>query len=175
MREEMEMRIERGVGDAPLGSGAGTGARGATGASDVPLGELFKQLSTDTAELVRQEATLAKAEMAAAASVAAHDAMKVGVATGLALAGVLALTAFLIVGLGAALGNYWLSSFIVGVVILAVGGIMARNAIGDIKRRGLKPTQTLATLQTDASWAKQQAHELKHNLTADTTAATPNR
>lgn len=175
MRDDIEIRLERGGDHAPPGSGAAAGTRAPSDSANASLGELFKQLSTDTAELVRQEATLAKAELAATASAVAHDAVKVGIATGLALAGILALTAFLIVGLGAALHNYWLSSLIVGVVILAIGGVMARGAIGDVKRRGLKPAQTLATLQADASWAREQANELKHNLTADTTAVTPNR
>jgi len=168
MREEIEMRVE------PNADGV-TPGRGIGNTPELSLGELFKRLSTDTAELVRQEANLAKAELAASASAVARDAMKIGVAAGLALAGVLALTAFLVIGLGVLLTSYWLSSLIVGVVVLAVGGMLAKNAIDDIKHRGLKPAQTMATLQADASWARRQAQEFKHELTADTTAANPKR
>lgn len=168
MREEIQMQVEH------RADGVGPGQR-AAGGSEPSLGELLKRLSTDTAELVKQEANLAKAEITASAGVVARDSLKVGMAAGLALAGVLSLTAFLVVGLGALLGNYWLSSLIVGVVVLAVGGLMAKNAISDIKQRALKPTQTVATLRADATWAEQQVNELKHDLTADSTAANPKR
>lgn len=168
MREEIEMQVEHRADGVGRGQGAASGS-----GSETSLGELLKRLSTDTAELVKQEANLAKAEITASAGVIARDSMKVGMAAGLALAGVLALTAFLVVGLGALLGNYWLSSLIVGVVVLAVGGLMAKNAIGDIKQRGLKPAQTVATLRADATWAEQQVNEMKHDLTADTRAANP--
>ena len=130
------------------------------------LGDLFKRLTDDTSELIRQEMTLARTEMREASATLASDAAKVGVAAGLALAGVLALGAFAVVGLGSLFGgNYWLAALIVGVVLLAVGGSMARSAVNDIKQRGLKPQQTVATLREDASWAKQEGRELKRELT----------
>lgn len=170
MREEIEMQVEHRADGVGRGQGAASGS-----GSETSLGELLKRLSTDTAELVKQEANLAKAELTASAGVLADDAMKVGVAAGLALAGVLALTAFLVVGLGALLNNYWLSSLIVGVVVLAIGGMMAKNAISDVKRRSLKPKQTVATLRADASWAEQQVSEFKRDVTADTTVVNPKR
>ena len=129
------------------------------------LGELFKRLTTDTSELIRQEMSLAKVEMREAGATLARDATKIGVATGFALAGVLALAAFTIVGLGDLFENYWLAALVVGVVLLAVGGYLARNAVNDIKRRGLKPQQTVQTLRDDAAWAKQEGRELKRELT----------
>jgi uncharacterized membrane protein YqjE len=168
MREEIEMRVERHA------DGAGSAAAMSAG-SEPSLGELFRRLSSDTADLVKQEASLAKAEIAASAAVLAKDATKVGVGAGLALAGILSLTAFLVVGLGVLLSSYWLSALIIGVVMLAVGGMMAKHAISDVKRRGLKPRQTMATLRADASWAEQHAHDLKHDMTAETTAANPKR
>ena len=170
MREEAPIPIERHDDrGAPL-------TPGKTPNSEPSLGDLFRQLSADTAELVKQEATLAKAELATSATALMHDAMTVGVAVGLALAGWLALTAFAVVGLGTLFGNYWLSSLIVGAVLFVVGGVMAQTAIADAKHRRMIPSQTMATLRGDASWTAKQAHDLKRNLTATSTdtAATQN-
>jgi hypothetical protein len=135
-------------------------------AGEPSIGDLFKQLSTDTGELVRQEVALAKAEMRQAGATLARDGAKVGIALGLALAGFLSVTAFLVAGLGRLLGGHiWLSALIVGVVFLAVGAVLAKNALADIKRRGLVPAQTAASLRDDAAWAKSEAREVKREMT----------
>ena len=155
-RNEREIRIQqRGDSVAPE----------STTSSEASLGELFKRLTADTGELIRQEINLAKVEMREAGTTLARDATKIGIAVGFALAGVLAVTAFAIVGLGDLFNNYWLAALIVGVVLLAVGGYLARSAIADVKRRGLMPDQTVQTLRDDASWAKQEGRELKRELT----------
>ena len=89
------------------------------------------------------------------------DAAKVGVAAALAFLGALAATAFLIVLLGELLDNYWLSSLIVAVVFLAIGAIMGKNAMNDLKSREVKPKRTIETLQADAQWAKREVAEVK--------------
>ena len=136
-----------------------------TTASETSLGELFKRLTADTGELIRQEMSLAKVEIREAGATLARDATKIGIAVGFALAGVLALAAFAVVGLGDLFENYWLAALIVGVALLAGGGYLARNAMNDIKRHGLKPQETVQTLRDDASWAKQEGRELKRELT----------
>ena len=154
-REQPDIRVERVVDNE---------ARTTVGAEPT-IGELFRQLSTDTGELVRQEVALAKAEMRQTGATLARDGAKVGTALALALAGFLAITAFLVAGLGRILdGRYWLSALIIGVVFLVIGAVMARNAMADVKRRGLMPTQTAATLRDDATWAKQEAREVKREL-----------
>ncbi len=159
--DEIEVRVER-QGDVLPQPAATSG--------EASLGELFKRLTGDTSELIRQEAALAKAEIREMASDLAGDAMKVGVAAGLALVGVLALGAFLVLALGNLLGGaYWLSSLIVGVVLLGIGAMLGKGAMNDIKERGLKPERTIATLRADKAWATEQARELKHDLTTDPT------
>ncbi len=129
------------------------------------LGELFRQLSADTTTLVRNEVALAKTEVREVGSRLASDAGKVGIGASLALVGLFALTAFLILALGALIGIYWLSALIVGALMVGIGGFMAKNAIDDIKRRGIKPQQTVQTLREDAEWAKQESREFKRELT----------
>lgn len=137
---------------------------------DASLGELLKQLTSDSAELVQQEVELAKTEMRETVAAYAKDAAQVGVAASLAFVGVLALSAFLVIGLGLIMGGrYWLSSLIVGAVASGTGYAMVTRAVNDMKTRGLKPRATLATLREDKDWAVQQARELKHDLTSNPT------
>jgi hypothetical protein len=126
-----------------------------------PLGELFRQLSDDATRLVQQELALAKTELRQTGTALARDAVKIGAAAGLALLGALAATAFLILALGALLGNYWLSTLIVAVLLLGAAAMIGKKAIDDIKQRELKPTETIATLRADADWAKQEADAVK--------------
>src|SRR3712207_9168354 len=112
-RNEREIRIQqRGDSVAPEPAAA----------SEPSLGELFKRLTADTGELIRQEMSLAKVEMREAGATLARDATKIGIAVGFALAGVLAIAAFAGVGLGDLFENYWLAALIVGVALLAAGG-----------------------------------------------------
>jgi len=50
-------------------------------------------------------------------------------------------------------------------VFLLVGSVLAKNALGDIKRRGVTPEQTAESLRQDAAWAKREAREVKRELT----------
>lgn len=156
-REQPEIRVERGADVPQPKPAAGT---------EPSIGELFKQVTTDTSELVRQEVALAKVEMRQALATLARDGARVGIGLGLALMGGLALTAFLIAGLGRLLDDrYWLAALIIGAVFLLVGSVLARNALGDIKRRGVTPEQTAESLRQDAAWAKREAREVKRELT----------
>jgi hypothetical protein len=130
------------------------------------LGELFRQLTYDTSELVSKEIALVKAEARLTAATLVRDGAKVGTAIGLAFTGVLALTAFLIAGLGDLLnGRYWLSALIVGVVFLAIGGGLLRNAVARIKSRGQAVKHSVETLKDTANWAKQEARHVKQEIT----------
>jgi hypothetical protein len=137
-----------------------------TAVQERSLGELFRQLSSDTSELVSKEIALVKAEARQTGTTLVRDGAKVGTAIGLGFAGVLALTAFLIVGLGDLLdGKYWLSALIVGVLFLAIGAGLVKNAVADIKRRGLAAKHSAETLKDTANWAKQEARQVKQELT----------
>ena len=133
---------------------------------DAPLGTLLKQLTGDTAELLRQELALAKSEMRETGTRLLRDAAKVGIAVGLTLMGGLALTTSLIVGLGVLLsGNYWLSALIVGVVAFGAGYSMVQSAARDLSERGLAPKEAIASLKADQRWASRELQDLKHDIT----------
>jgi len=148
-----------------LGRPNGASGRPVSTTAEPSLGELFRRLSSDTNELVRQEIHLARLEIAQTGSMLARDGAKIGAAVLLANAGLLALTAFLIVGLGDLLDNYWLAALVVSAPLLLIGGLMARSAVNDVRQRGLAPQHTMGTLREDAAWAKREAREFKRELT----------
>lgn len=130
------------------------------------LGELFRDLTTETSDLVSKEIALVKAEARQTGATLARDGAKIGVASGLAFAGVLALTAFLIAGLGDLLGGkYWLSALIIGVVFLAIGMGLVKSATGDMKRRGQSIKHTADTVKDTGTWAKEEARQVKQEIT----------
>jgi len=130
------------------------------------LGELFRDLSTETSELMSKEIALVKAEARQTGTTLAKDGAKIGMASGLAITGVLALTAFLIAGLGDLLnGKYWLSALIVGVVFLAIGMGLVKSATADIKRRGQSVRNTVDTVKDTGTWAKEEARQVKQEIT----------
>jgi uncharacterized membrane protein YqjE len=155
--EQNEIRVERNA-DIPVSREVES--------AEPSIGELLRRVTNDSGELVRQEIALAKAEMRESISTLAQDATKASIGLGLALVGVLALATFIITGLGSLLGgHYWLSSLIIGVIFLAIGIVLGRNALADIKRHGVMPDQTAESLRRDAAWAKREAGEVKRELT----------
>lgn len=152
--------------DIRLDSSEGPTQPASMAGGEPSVGELFGQLSSDAGRLVRQEVALAKAELRETGATLARDGTKIGIAVGLGLLGGMAATAFLIVALGDLLDNYWLSALIVTVLLLGVATFLAKRAVDDIRRRGVKPEQTLATLREDVDWAKQEAQVVKRGLTS---------
>lgn len=141
---------------------ADVAGNGAT--SDVPIGELLKRFGQDAGTLVKQEITLAKLELRESAKSLAKDAGKIGVAAGLGLFGAFAFLAFVIVGLGDLINNYWLSALIVAVLLLGAAALLARRAMANMKNNSLAPQETMQTLKDDQRWAKREVQEFKQSL-----------
>ena len=121
-----------------------------------PVGELLKELSTQTTTLVRQELELAKAEMAEKGKQAGLGA---GMFGGAGVAGLLALgalTAALIAALATGM-EVWLAALIVGVVWAVVAGALA--LYGKQKTQEAvppAPEQAIESTKEDVQWAKTQ-------------------
>jgi membrane protein len=154
-----------------LRRGTATGGNGADRsvpalAPDQSVGELFRQLTTDSSHLVRQEINLAKVELKETGKSLGQAGARLGIAVGVAIPGLLALTAFLIIGLGDLMNeNYWLSALIVGLAFLGVAAVLAKRARAALKN-GLGIPETAGTLREDAQWAKEEAREFKRQFTA---------
>jgi len=128
------------------------------------LGELFKQLAQDSATLVKQEVSLAKAEMRENLRSATRDAAMIAVGGGLLLVGLLVLTAFLVAAIGDLLDNYWLGALLVGLVFVAVGGLLAKKNLNNLKKDDLGPGQTIQTLKEDKRWLQSEIQQAKKEL-----------
>lgn len=119
------------------------------------LGELFSELANETTTLVRQEIQLVRTEMTQKATQAGKDVGMIGVGGALAYAGLLALIAALIIGLGELI-PLWLSALIVGLVVVGIGYMLIQRGLTALKQIDPKPQQTIQTLQEDKEWVKEQ-------------------
>jgi predicted lipid-binding transport protein (Tim44 family) len=128
---------------------------------DRPIGELLKQLSEETTTLVRQELELAKAEMVEKGKQAGMGAGMFGGAGVGALLGLAAVTAAAIAALDAAMA-LWLAALIVGLLWLAVAGVLALQGRRKVQAATPPvPQQTQESVKEDVEWAKTRARSAK--------------
>ncbi len=140
----------------------------ASGGSDRSLGDLFRELASESSELLRQELELARAEIRRGLSELSDAVKQLAIGSAVAVVGVLTLTTFAVVLLGTLLGNYWLGALIVAVVLLVIGGGLIYLGISRLRDAELAPRETLDSLRVTGAWAGDEAAELKRALTADT-------
>jgi uncharacterized membrane protein YqjE len=124
---------------------------------DKPIGDLVRQLSEQSSTLIRQELRLATAELQEKGKHAGVGAGMFGGAGLVALYGVGALIAAAIVGLGTLL-EPWLAALIVGVVLLAVAGVVALMGKKQVEQATPpKPEQAMDSVQQDIDTVKESA------------------
>jgi Putative Actinobacterial Holin-X, holin superfamily III len=123
---------------------------------DRPIGELLKQLSQETATLVRQELELAKAEVSQKGRAAGVGAGFLGAAGVAGLAALGVFSAFLVLVLGLFLPS-WLAALIVAVVYGAIAAVLGLRGKRKVKEATPAiPEQTVETVKEDIEWAKTQ-------------------
>ena len=145
--------------------GAGRAPAPAAGASRAPappadprdqgIGELVKDLASQTSTLVRQEIQLAQAEVTQKGKVAGRGA---GMLAGAAVAGLLALGA-LTAALIALLDEWmqpWLAALIVMALWAIVAAVLAKSGQKALQRATPPAPQTVETVKEDIQWAKTQ-------------------
>ena len=128
---------------------------------ELPLPELLRQLSQETATLVRQEIELAKAEVS-------DKGKKAGIGVGIAgaggIVGLLALgafTAFLILVLNLAMPA-WVAALIVAVVYGAIAAFLGLKGKEKVQQATpAVPEQTIETVKEDIQWAKNPTQSAK--------------
>jgi uncharacterized membrane protein YqjE len=124
---------------------------------DRPLGELVKQLASETSTLVRQELELAKVEMAEKGKKAGVGAGLIGGATVVGLAALGAFTAFLILALDGVLPN-WAAALVVAAVYAAIAAVLALRGKERVQETGGPvPEQTKQSIEEDLQWARTQS------------------
>ena len=124
---------------------------------DQPVGDLVKQLSEQTTELVRKEVDLAKAELAEKGKRAGIGA---GMFGGAGLFGFFAfagLTATFILAL-ATVVEPWIAALIVTVVYGAIAGVLALQGKNKVQQAGPPvPEQAVDSTKEDVAWVKTRA------------------
>lgn len=123
---------------------------------DESVAELVKRASRQTTELIRQEMRLARLELKEKARRIRKGAGLVGVGGLVAFYGGAALVGAAVLGLATAL-EPWLAAMIIGVVLVAIGGVLA--AVG--RREAVKalpptPAETTASVHDDLEHIKER-------------------
>jgi hypothetical protein len=129
-----------------------------TDTGSASTGELVRNAAEQISRLVRDELALAKAEMADKGKRAGVGAGLLGGGGVVALYGVAALIAALILGLAEGLPA-WLAALIVGVVLLGAAGVMALVGRSRV-REALPPVpeETVRSVRADIDEVKERAH-----------------
>jgi uncharacterized membrane protein YqjE len=125
--------------------------------SDLSAGDLVQRLSQQTATLVRQEMRLAQTEMQ-------EKGKRVGIGVGMfggaglvALYGVGALVAAVILLIATAV-EPWIAALIVGVVLLGVAGVVALMGKKQVdEATPPKPERAIESVQQDVQHVKESA------------------
>jgi uncharacterized membrane protein YqjE len=121
---------------------------------DRSLGELFSDLSQQTAELIRQEMRLAKVELSERLSDVGRHAAMIAAAAVFGLAAVMALTAaiaLLLVDLGL---QPWVATLITAVVLGIAAFVLAQSGITALRKKTIAPVETMHSLKETTQWLK---------------------
>lgn len=117
--------------------------------------ELLKQLSQETATLVRQEIDLAKAEVTERGKKAGVGAGMFGAAGIIGFLALAALTACFVLALATFMPG-WLAALIVAAVYGAIAGVLAFRGKDKVQQATPPAPETVETIKEDIQWAKAQ-------------------
>jgi uncharacterized membrane protein YqjE len=122
-------------------------------ARERPIGDLVKELSSQTSTLVRQEIELARAEVQQKGKLAGKGAGMLGGAAIAALLALGALTAGLVALLDKAMAT-WVAALIVMALWAIVALVLAKAGQKSLKKATPPVPQTVETVKEDIQWAK---------------------
>ena len=121
---------------------------------DRSLGELFSDLSQQTAELIRQEMRLAKAELSDKLSDVGRHATMIAVAAVFALAAVMAVTAAIVLLLIQFGVQPWLAAAITAAVMGLGAYLLVQSAVAALRKTTIAPVETMHSLKETTQWLK---------------------
>ena len=138
-------------------------SNGSAGAShDRSVGELVQQLTTQVSTLARKEVELAKLELSQKGKVLGIGGGMIGAAGLVAVLGLGALTAALILALAQLIDEPWVAALIVAAAYLAVAGVLALLGRKRIQEASpLVPEQATESVKEDVEWVKTQARSAR--------------
>ena len=121
---------------------------------DRSLGELFSDLSQQTADLIKQEMRLAKVELSEKLSDVGKHAMMIGAAVAFGLAAVIAIAgaiALLLIELGV---EPWLAAGITAAAMGLIAYLLAQSGISALRKKSIAPVETIHSLKETTQWLK---------------------
>jgi uncharacterized membrane protein YqjE len=121
---------------------------------DRSLGELFSDLSEQTAALIKQEMRLAKVELSENLSDAGKHAMMIGVAAVFGLAAVITIAAaitLLLIEVGV---EPWLAAGITAAALGLTAYLLAQSGISALRKKSIAPVETIHSLKETTQWLK---------------------
>jgi len=119
------------------------------------LGDLFSDLAAQTGKLIRQEAALAKSEFTDKAAAAGKDIGLVAAGAFVGYAGLLSLTAAIVILLGYVI-PIWASALVIGVVMAVAAYLLVMSGLTHLKKANWAPEETIGSIKEDAEWLKKQ-------------------
>jgi len=119
------------------------------------LGELFSELASETGTLIRQEVSLAQAEMTQKATRIGKSVGSLAIGGAIGYAGLLAIMAGIIMGLSYFIPG-WLAAILVGGIVAVVSYVLINSALTTLRNTDVKPTETVESIKEDAQWLKNQ-------------------
>ena len=121
---------------------------------DRSLGELFSDLSQQTAELIRQEMRLAKVELSEKLSDVGRHAMMIGAAIAFGLAAVVTVAAAIALVLVEVGVEPWLAALITAAAMAVAAYVLAQSGISALRNKTIAPVETLHSLKETTQWLK---------------------
>jgi uncharacterized membrane protein YqjE len=126
-----------------------------------PTGTLLTDAINQLTRLVRGEVALAKAEVAQNIKSAG---LGIGLLVGAVVLVFVALNVLAVALVGALaewIGAGW-AALLVGIVLLAIAGLLAMRGLNALKPENIAPSRTLANVQADAQTIKENVHNGDH-------------
>ena len=145
---------------------------GVAAADHRSITDLFRELSSESGDLVRKEVELAKAELNEKMSIFGRGVVSMGIGGALLLCALLTGLWALNGGLTALLAQFlaldiavWLSPLILTLCLGIGGWMMISGAKERMAREGLSMRRTRETLMADKRWAQAKVTEVKEEVT----------
>jgi uncharacterized membrane protein YqjE len=121
---------------------------------DRSLGELFSDLSEQTAALIKQEMRLAKVELSEKLSDVGKHAMMIGAAIVFGLAAVITIAAaitLLLIEIGV---EPWLAAGITAAALGLTAYLLVQSGIAALRQKSIAPVETIHSLKETTQWLK---------------------
>ena len=123
---------------------------------DRSVSDLFSDLSQQLSTLFRQEALLARTEVAQRLQAFAKDAMVIGIGAALGLAALMAATAAIVLLLIQLNLTPWIAAVLTAALLAIVAGVLVQARLTAMRKRTVVPVETVESIKETAQWIKKE-------------------